>query len=244
MKNIDKTKLADKLKPLYQEMFDTVDEAKDENYIKFCIQWGEEFPVNDHEGIMFYGRANNGWMCYDTTADDVFDPNNPDRAFARDDQMVWVEESASPDSGYNTNSSAFWRVIRSVAKEFYPDNELQKIAWSNLCKIAPAESNPSDTLYYGQLPSAAKVMSAEIDYFSPKHVVLLTGEGWALPFLRQIFGTDELKVVDSAIFGGASSYDIKVYENDGVYYYVSEHPQGKNESTHVEALVKLISERM
>ena len=243
MNSLDQKEFAEKLKPLYQVMLDDVGDAKNESYIKFCVQWGKQFPCEKNTGIMFYGRANNGWMCHDTTVEDIFDPNNSDRAFARDDQMTWVEESAGDVDGYNTNSSAFWRVIRNVASEFYPEDELQHIVWSNLCKIAPDESNPSDILYYAQLPSACKIMKTEIEFFSPRHVVLLTGEGWAMPFLKQIFDNDAPTVVGSAIFGSARDYEIKVYEKDNVFYYVSEHPQGKNESTHIEALVNLIKER-
>ena len=243
MKGFDSKNLAEKLKPLYQKMLDEVGEENNEGNIKFCIQWGEQFPVEKNTGIIFYGRANNGWVCFDTTAEDIFDPNNSDRAFARDDQMSWVEECAGDVNGYNSNSSAFWRVVRNVSSEFYPKDELQHIAWSNLCKIAPDGSNPSDSLYYAQLPYASGIMKTEIEFFSPKHVVLLTGEGWAMPFMKEIFGKDEPPIVGSAEFGGVRDYEITVYEKDNVFYYVSEHPQGKNESTHIEALVKLIKER-
>lgn len=243
MNSFDQKELAEKLKPLYQVMLDDVCAAKNEEYIKFCIQWGKQFPNEKNTGIMFYGRANNGWMCFDTTVEDIFDPNNSQRAFDRDDQMIWVEECAGDVEGYNSNSSAFWRVIRNVSREFYPEDELQHIVWSNLCKIAPDGSNPSDTLYYAQLPSACEIMKTEIEFFSPRHVVVLTGEGWAMPFLEQIFGKDEPNVVGSAIFGSARDYKIKVYENENVFYYVSEHPQGKNESTHIETLINLIKER-
>lgn len=240
---INSRELAVKLKPLYQVLLDEIGEAKGEAYIKFCIQWGALFPQEENTGIVFYGRANNGWMCFDTTAEDIFDPNNSNRAFDRDDQMIWVEDCAGTVKGYNTNSSAFWRVVRKVTREFYPENELQHIAWSNLCKVAPDGTNPSDSLYWSQLHAAGEIMKTEVEYFSPKHVVLLTGEGWAMPFLKQIFGTDEPMVIDIATFGAAKSYEIRVYRNRSVFYYVSEHPQGKNESTHIETLINLIKER-
>ncbi|MBD5173775.1 MAG: hypothetical protein HDT08_03960 [Bacteroidales bacterium] len=243
MNNFNKNELAAKLKPFYQALIDEVPEAKSEEYIKFCIQWGRLYPTEKNTGLMFYGRANNGWVCFDTTVEDIFDPNNPDRAFDRDDQMQWVDECAGDTNGYNSNKSAFWRVIKNVSKAFYPNDELQHIVWSNLCKIAPDGQNPSDALYYAQLPSACEIMKTEIEFFSPRHVVLLTGEGWAMPFLKKILGTDEPTVVGSEIFGGSNEYEIKVYEKDNVFYYVSEHPQGKDESTHIESLVKLIRER-
>ncbi len=243
MEKFNSKELSEKLLPLYRKMFEEVEEAKSEEYIKFCVQWGKDFPTEKNTGIMFYGRANNGWMCFDTTAEDVFDLNNAERAFARDDQMTWVEESAGDTKGYNSNLSALWRVIRGVAREFYPEDELQHIVWSNLCKVAPDGDNPSGALYDSQLPAAVEIMKTEIDFFSPRHVVLLTGESWAMPFLKQIFGEEEPKAVGSAEFGGAHDYEINVYEKDNVYYYVSEHPQGKNESTHIEALVDLIKER-
>ena len=38
--------------------------------------------------IIFYGRVHNGWMCFDREVDAIFNPENEERAFNREDQMT------------------------------------------------------------------------------------------------------------------------------------------------------------
>ena len=154
--------------------------------------------------------------------------------------MLWVDNHAGNTDGYNTNNSAFWRVIRRTASAFHKDDSLLHVAWSNVCKVAPDGGNPSDSLFYAQLPSARAIIQKEIEIFSPKHVVLLTGQGWAKDFLYFLNGNKHTKSTQRYEWGSDNQYAVKTYEIGGVNYYLSEHPQGKNENTHVNALVKAI----
>ena len=229
------------LKPLYAELMKSVEAYQEaDGLVPFCVQWGEHFPVEEDAGIMFYGRATNGWVTFESDVDKLFDMDFTDRIFCRDDQMRWVENLAGNTGGYNTNNSAFWRVIRRTASAFYAENPLRHVVWSNVCKVAPDGANPSDALYYAQLPSARAIMQREIEIFSPKHVVLLTGQGWAKDFLYFLNGKQHTKSIKKHEWGNESQYVVKTYEIGGVNFYLSEHPQGKNEDTHVAALVEAI----
>lgn len=235
-------KAFDELKPLYAELMDAVSDYAYQELIPFCLQWGEFFPSEPNTGIMFYGRATNGWVTSESDVEKLFDQNSGDCIFARDDQMQWVEDCAGgQEDYYNSNKSAFWRVIRQTAKHFYPDDELLQICWSNVCKIAPDASNPNDGLFYAQLPVARRIMQKELEIFSPKHVVLLTGQAWCQDFLFFLNGNHHTKSIAKYNWGSHNQYTVKVYKMGNIYFYVSEHPQGKNEHTHVRALVNAIS---
>ena len=41
-----------------------------------------------------------------------------------------------------------------------------------------------------------------------------------------------------------SRYCVKVYKIGEVFFYLTEHPQGKDESTHAAALIRAISDNM
>lgn len=229
------------LKPLYDELIESVKEFQDMELVPFCIQWGSKYPTHNNKGIMFYGRATNGWVTNDLNVDKLFDINNPDRIFARDDQMSWVDDSSGENGNYNTNRSAFWRVIRQTAIHFYPDDELQHICWSNVCKIAPDGGNPTDPLFYAQLSAARRIMQKEIEIFAPRHVVLLVGEGWAKDFLYFLNGNQRTHSIATYTWGTTKKYQIKVYKIGETYFYRSEHPERKNEETHISALIRAIT---
>lgn len=85
-------------------------------------------------------------------------------------------------------------------------------------------------------------MSKEIEIFKPRHVVLLVGEGWAVDFLYFLNGKRHTSSIASYRWGNAQEYDIKVYKIGNTYFYRSEHPERKNEETHIKALIRAISD--
>lgn len=233
------------LKPLYSELIEACADYAYQKLMPFCIQWGEFFPTDANSGIIFYGRATNGWITFESDVNKLFDKNSKDCIFALEDQMQWVENCAGgKEKYYNSNISAFWRVIRRTASHFYPDDELAHICWSNVCKIAPDASNPNSDLFYAQLPVARRIMEKELEIFSPKHVVLLTGKDWCQDFLYYLNGGQHTKSIASYKWGGNDQYEVKVYKINNIFFYASEHPQCKNEKTHVDALIRAISKNM
>lgn len=95
------TELKKQLIPSYRSLL------KDEFNIPIypsTIQWGKNFPKEKNKGIIFVGKSVNGWITDNTQVDTLFDMNNPDRIFAREDQMEWVENLAGNKAGYNTKT--------------------------------------------------------------------------------------------------------------------------------------------
>jgi len=235
MKLSEIKKLYNALKPLYAQLIK--DTAKYKNTVAFCAQWGEEYSCNG-DGIMFCGRATNDWITQSKDLDilmpDEFkDLSQPERIFNRSDQMKWLTQTKP----YNPNRSAFWRVIRKTVTPKYGDDWYKHIVWSNLCKMSFDEGNPSDGLYYAELDACCKILEVELEIFNPKHIVLLTGYAWAIDFLTYLNKDVKPTPIASKSW---DAYKVIVYQINGRYFFLSEHPQGKDEASHVKTLQTLI----
>lgn len=107
--------------------------------------------------------------------------------------MRWVTDSwGAPCGEYNTKRSAFWRAVRGVvARVGMADVEQpewpSQLVWSNLYKVSPAcRGNPSGGLRQIQLPGCLELLRLEVVTYGPRHLLLLTGNDWAAPFLAAI----------------------------------------------------------
>ena len=162
------------LKPLYKELLEQLSKEDRETTSPFCVKWGKNFPTASFSGLLFIGRATNGWGTDSTESVDVlFDGDDNSRGFADPNQMSWLESHPS----YNWQRSAFWRVVSNVSQSYTQGEWFNGIAWTNLYKIAPYDGgNPSNRLCYEQLPICQKILKNEIEILSPKFVILLTGE--------------------------------------------------------------------
>ncbi len=227
--------LRTELKPLYKKL---LNDNTFDDICSFCVQWGENFPLEKHKGILFVGKAVNSWKNNETDVDVLFGDSD-DRIFNRDDQMQWVHDLEGSNDIYNTKKSAFWRVIKQVSSCYFPSKWYSHVAWSNLCKLAPFSKggNPNDTLYYEQLDSCQKILMKEIEILSPQAVVMLTS-GWEKDFIFFLNDNTEPKSEITIEWYG---YSTKLYRIKGVNYIVSQHPQGKGEDKHVDAIIELIS---
>lgn len=239
MDNALKERLKAELKPLYRNLMEHTMEYREsysEALVAFAAQWGKDFPSAANDGILFVGRATNGWSNDDANVDNLFDGEG--RIFNRPDQMVWVKEKEG-DANWNSNHSAFWRVVRGVARNFYPDDELNHIAWSNLCKLAPDGGNPSAGLFKAQMLDACDILNKEVEILSPKFVVLMTGIDMADNFISGLNGNEwpENQVVAKEDWAG---YSATVFQIGQHYVILTEHPQGKGDKEHIDCLTSLI----
>jgi hypothetical protein len=234
-----KEKLRAGLSPLYEELLNNFNE---DVYV-FCAQWGEKFPEEKNTGILFVGKAVNGWHEMDYTAIEIFDDNSP--IFAREDQMKWVDrqDGGSEVSEYNTRTSAFWRVVKLVAKDYCHSNEwYDHVAWSNLYKLSPG-GNPDARLQELQRNACCKILEKEIEILSPKVVVMLTS-GWENPFLTYLNGGKAPEPINEVWWENKNEkkqFSSKAYKIKDVFVIQSYHPQGKPEDEHAEAILELIS---
>mgnify|MGYP005851576367 FL=1 len=195
--------------------------------------------------LMVVGRAVNSWGEGKSTAalqDLAARQKFIDGFFYPDGkcQMAWVWETAGKTDGYNTNKSAFWRVIRRVSRRLgvWHDGQEEswssRIVWSNLYKISPhAGGNPSDKLCALQEPGCIELLRKEIEDYKPQRILFLTGMNWAKPFLASL-GCQQ-PTSDRLV--EASGTLIMPGGDAAIPFVVASHPQGKPESEWVEEVI-------
>ncbi|TNE69290.1 hypothetical protein EP331_14540 [bacterium] len=250
------TKLIEELTPLYKQLVEVVEKTKHKNNVSgFIPHYGFEYESCEYPKLLFVGKAVNGWG--DKPNLDYENWLNIDKT-DRYNQLHWVKKCEGQNTFkeckdennnyYNTRKSAFWRVIKRLSMNYFHEDKTtidskgswyEKIAWTNLYKIAPSnEGNPDLSMINAQQELCAKILAKEIEVLSPNVVIFFTS-GWENPFklhFPDLF-RDSIKV---AGFGRNKKYEIfsNVYEGKLIIRTV--HPQGKPETEHVDLMTKLI----
>jgi hypothetical protein len=191
--------------------------------------------------LLIVGRAVNGWeptLYVQDVANDVDRERIVEECFANDQcPMAWVSSFWHRKREYSTSRSAFWRVVRSVTGELgIADIDLptwpSAIAWTNLYKISPAAGgNPSSTLMAAQQADCLSILESEIQSWSPRRVLFLTGAWWAKPFLTAM-GFDPVSSSSRAFVEASGTIC-----ND-VHAVIAPHPQGRSERPLVAEIVQ------
>lgn len=160
--------------------------------------------------------------------------------------MQWVSQGWGncDHDDYNTKKSAFWRVIRRVVDELgIADVESSEwpshLIWSNLYKFAPAKGrNPSSGLCSIQFNECKSLIEQEINTFSPKRILFLTGMNWAEPFIEKLI-MSVTTITGHRYVEGVGKL-ISASKTNG-RLVVAAHPQGKKEDIWVEEVVSAFS---
>lgn len=172
MTNKIKLKLKPAIFPIYQKL---LSESEFNNICTFAVQWGKEFPIKDNKGILFVGKAVNGWITNNQNVEKLFSKENKEKIFNRKEQIEWVDKLSGNKKGYNPRKSAFWRLIKKVSETYYPKEWYSNIAWTNLYKIAPwSGGNPSLKMQKQQRSYCIDILKSEIDILKPEYVIMLT----------------------------------------------------------------------
>ena len=226
-----KEKLKEALRPIYDKMLkytsingwrETID-GEERAYPCMAPVVGNNYPKEPRTGFMFYGRANNGW---EEGVNDTFD-------------TIYNAQLDGLYEYIKDNKSAFFRVAGRVFSECYGDDWLNHVVYSNLYKVSRHEKNPTDPECRVQLEYVKEIFEKEVETMSPKFVVLLTGENWAKDFVWHINGNEIPAPLETKKWSDDYRYSLSVYKIDEVYYIVSEHPQGKKEDLHAEAILSI-----
>ena len=163
--------------------------------------------------------------------------------------MVWVKElwgntefSEKYGTPRNTKRSAFWRVIQKVTS-YIPITEDESnfsswLTWSNLYKLSPISGNPGGKLRRLQLEGCKSSFKHEIDVYRPGRLLLLTGLGWAEPFLEELrIDSEDDGDLEHVELTGRLHYSKK----NSASLVVAKHPQGKKEDIWVDQVMKAFS---
>ena len=225
---ISQDALFELLQPLYDDLWQDVKEFnKGDNLVQFRTRIGENFPSEKNTGIIFYGRATNGW--YDE------EKEQPDKRKTLFQHLYEYK-------------STFFSFIRKIAKSIYGEDCASQIAWSNVCKIAPSDGgNPSDALWEAQYKSMAKIIKTEIDYLSPSLVILITGNTagprWHDPMCSEnAFPWG--KEIDHIVWGKDRKTNKEctctLYKSGDTYFALTDRPEFRSSIDHVNGIIDLI----
>ncbi|MBL4844226.1 MAG: hypothetical protein JKY65_01760 [Planctomycetes bacterium] len=205
------------------------------------------WPMKGHRyqgELLVLGRAVNGWDTTFCQADlarlssrerivrrarDASEANRADAC-----PMLWVTSLRGQRGRYNTNTSAFWRVIRRVQAGLGVDPDCtdhwpSHMAWSNLYKLSRGGSgNPGAILCRAQMNNGLPgVIRRELDELSPKRVLVLSGRDWFEPFASAL----NLKV------RWRGGYVVGAASEPGRRWVIAEHPQTRPEDPFVQQVL-------
>ena len=209
------------------------------------------WPMRGHlfDGDLFViGRTTNGW--YKTwSKHEAMDTAGRlkilgrARSYSEADKrcpLLWVTDRAG-DPEYNTNASAFWRVIRRISLEGNYDRQRANswpswICWSNLLKVAPASMRiqPSSALKRAQLSIGIQLITQELAEFNPRRVLVLAGQDWFSPY-SQGLGLN-VKWLTGLVEGTATMDDRR--------WVIAKHPMGKPENELVDEVLEGFASRL
>ena len=162
-------------KDLYRDFYNSL--PKDYNQQEICpffMQIGKDYGLKTPK-CLFVGKATNGWVGETNNVEELFDKKNQGRIINRDDEIKWVEKHSGSKDKYNTNKSAFWRVIKSVSVDLFGVKEWYKyISWTNIYKFAFGIENPDGYLQRLQRNFSCKMLDEEIKYLEPDIIIFLT----------------------------------------------------------------------
>ena len=179
------TKTTESFKQSLMPLYDELTKKVYSQY--FCVQWGKNYPIAKHEGILFVGRATNGWVGDTNDVNLLFgEPDKDNTIFNRIDQMKWKENSPK---GHKSNYSPFWQFVKNVTQQHFKckNGWTSHIAWSNLYKVSPiGEGNPTEQMKEKQISICKQILQTEIEVLSPKIVLIPTGEDWYNPFIKYL----------------------------------------------------------
>ena len=211
----------------YDEMFKDVSDylhAKNysDEYImnlrSFRSQVGVDYPTEERKGLVFYGRATNGW-------------NEDDHETLKD---ILTRQRFRP----------FFNLIYWVGWTYYGDSYYDNIVWSNICKIAPDGGNPSDTLWCVQYHHMVEIIKKEMEILSPAVVILVTGnaasERWDAPFFEAF---PDLHEISSIQWGCAKECKATLYTDGGLNVIVTDRPERRPIEEHANAITTLIESK-
>lgn len=208
---------------LYREMKKAVKKAGEDidNLSVFTTLAGKEYPIEPGKGILYYGRATNGWN--DDNHDDL--------------DKILYEQTKRP----------FFNLLYYFAWEYYKDSWNNKVAWSNICKIAPEEcGNPSDSLWRAQKDILPAIIQREVELLSPEIIVLVTGntavnyyDPWHSPFFKAFPCLKENKSIRWAVSRGKDC-TATLYTDGNIKVILTDRPESRPIQQHADALIELL----
>ena len=190
----------------------------DKNLCLFKTKVGKHYPKEKGKGIVFFGRATNGWDEYDESENNKIET------------ILW-KQTRRP----------FLNLIYWVSWTYYDNDYCNSVVWSNIFKIAPDGGNPSADLQIEQHDYVVEIIRKEIEILSPAVVVLITGNSvgaqWSAPFWEAF---PNLKLIDSRQWGRDKECMASLYSDGALNVILTDRPEERPIEDHANAITDLI----
>jgi hypothetical protein len=144
-----------------------------------CLHWPMHEPTYTGR-LLVIGQALNGWGHEGAPAD-FADPGERRR------QLTATRHSSEKQGAFGWMrprvwSRPFWKLARVAMDELGVG--LHEIAWANLAQVAPAAGgNPGGELHWRQHRHGGEMLRLEVDELDPEIVLVVSGRGYAEPFI-------------------------------------------------------------
>ena len=201
----------------------------------------EESPFR----LMYVGRAVNGW---ETNWPEGSIEDLVAQVFAYNFTMASISETPN-QNGYNFNRSGFWQLCKEIMKLVgEEENWSDRVLWSNLYKVAPFnEGNPNNKLIKETIGRCIQILTYELRFYQPTHVVFVTDDWWFDPvdtynvsFSQKLDIPVEHNTGKDAIIIGKGIWD---KSNCNAKMVVTKRPEGLGitRSEHAEYVLKALA---
>lgn len=145
-----------------------------------CCHWPTYHPSLYAGDLLVIGQALNGWVV--EAAPCKWKLPEPRRATLAEARRFGETRTPFTWMSPTVRSRPFWRLVHLAISRL--GLTLDQIAWSNLAKVAPATGrNPARELLWSQHRLGGAVLRREIEELSPRVVLIVSGRGYAEPFL-------------------------------------------------------------
>lgn len=221
----------------------------------FVSMSGEYYQDNTRKFLLI-GRATNGWGAMDTLTKESF-ANEAEAQFNNHDRWNWIESINgvlySTHDRYEKNlakrycidKKPYWTYTREIWKQLsgtIHENDIwqKNIAWSNLYKVSPKQSdNPDWNSQQIQQKSCIEILKRELELYTPSHIPIISGFDWFEPF-AELF-TDVCDTGKRNILRGPKKNDVFVegtamYKNAKVV--IACRPEWRDCEGYVDAISK------
>lgn len=219
-------RLKEALLPLYKEANITISP----NAAPYCTNWASKYPEERGRGLLFVGKATNGW--------DNGGVKDLDSFFDSDKFLGYTDRMRNDHTGksktkdgeeFNPDRSAYRRMLKRIGERFYGKEWYDYIAFTNLYKFAPSEGgNPSPDLQMQQLCACQKILAREIEILDPKVVIFFTNP-WEKPFLPYLNDGKDWGKPLQTLETKDKRVRTQLYKIGERFYIITSHPQGKKE---------------
>jgi len=210
------------------------------------------YPMTGPEGkvdTMFIGRALNGWHWNFDLGKLKEEPeaildriiNDRHSAAPDEDRLAWIDRMwGNRKEGYNTARSQFLQVLRGVSESREPkrENWREGIVWTNLLKIAPYGSNPSQKMVKMIGDASLELILAEIAAFKPRNIICLSVMVWARNLLDS--GKIDYEIERNGKYLEFAG-DVSFNSAPPLRFVVMPHPQTRSSKLMIEEIKQVLN---